>query len=329
MDMDAAVGEISQSLGFGQSTEELPVDDGAGFEEVSNEPELPSTPSDEPPVPTEAPVPAPAPVSSPRPDTWRAEALAEWDKLSPTVQQEILKREQDISKGLETYRTEANFAKEFRSVLAPYMEQIQASGVPATHLVANILNAQNTLVNGTLEQKAALLHRLAQNAGLSFENLVAPEAPHIDPEVKALQAKMDRIESTQQAEMNARLSAQRAELSRQVEAFFADPKNVYANEVADDMVALIRASGGQANLAEIYEKAVYANPVTRAKEIQRLAAETKAKEMEERKKHAEAARRASSANVKTRAKETSGAAGLGSMDDTMRETLAKIQARNS
>lgn len=67
--------------------------------------------------------------------------------------------------------------------------------------------------------------------------------------------------------------------------------------MADDIVALIKAGKP---LQEAYEKAVWANPVTRQKEIDRINKENVSKLREKAKQEAEAAKKATGSNVRTR-----------------------------
>lgn len=57
-----------------------------------------------------------------------------------------------------------------------------------------------------------------------------------------------------------------ARIEKEVEAFAADPAHPFFDELSDDIAAILKTG---ASLAEAYEKAVWANPVTRAKEILR------------------------------------------------------------
>jgi hypothetical protein len=59
---------------------------------------------------------------------------------------------------------------------------------------------------------------------------------------------------------------------KEIDAFAADPAHPYFDELANDITKLFEA-GLAKDLPEAYEKAVYANPTTRQKEIDRLTAE--------------------------------------------------------
>ena len=119
------------------------------------------------------------------------------------------------------------------------------------------------------------------------------------------------------------LNERKTQVAKEVEAFAAD--NPYFDEVADDIIPLLN-HGMQ--LKDAYERAIWANPVTRAKEMARVQTEAEAKLKEKAKKDAEVAKKASGVNVRNRDTGTAPTAPKGTMEDTMRDTLAKIRARS-
>jgi hypothetical protein len=80
-------------------------------------------------------------------------------------------------------------------------------------------------------------------------------------------------------------------------------------------------------LKDAYERAVYANPVTRQKEIARLQTEADTKLREKSKNEAEAARKAARTNVRSRDTRRTPTEPLGTMDETMKSTLSEIRSR--
>ncbi len=112
-----------------------------------------------------------------------------------------------------------------------------------------------------------------------------------------------------------------------MDAFASDPAHPYFGEVSEDMLVFLR-SGMKLDAA--YEKAVWGNPVTRAKEIARTAAEATTKAETERLEKVRKAREASGANLISSARPGRAATpqrGLDKMTDTLAETFKSIQAR--
>ena len=261
------------------------------------------------------------------PKTWRAEALAKWETLPAEVQREVLKREEDIFKGLESYKADAQIGRSLNQVLSPYMPMLQQAGVNPLQQVESLMQAHHGLATGTPEQKQRFFSELARayNVPLS-EGLGSEESPFTDPQVAALQKEIAALKSKTSAREQQEAATVRATLQKEIDSFAADPKNVYFDEVATDIAALLK-SGTASTLAEAYEKAIWLNPATRAKEQSRLTAETEAKAKAEAEAKAAAAKKATAANVRSSPKSASAAAPLGSIDDTLSAALNSIRSR--
>lgn len=262
------------------------------------------------------------------PRTWRKEAAAAWATLPPTVRAEIHKREQDIFRGLEEYRGAANFGRTFQQALAPYMPLLEQYRVDPVAQVSGLMRAHQTLVTGTPQQKQEFFAKLAQDYGVDLGQLSSGEPSFVDPAVQGLQQKLQTLESTVTAAEAARRADAIQAQTRQVETFAADPKNVYFKDVANDMVRLLETKVCS-TLEEAYQQAIWLNPAVRQREIDRQQTERAAAERKAAEERAAAARKAAGPNVRTTAKSGGGAAPTGSMDDTLKETLALIQSRSS
>jgi hypothetical protein len=228
--------------------------------------------------------------------------------------------------GLEQYRVEANIGRVLHKAVEPALEALQAAGMPPQKFVGNLVQAHMFLASDkvSLDQKQAFVTKMLSDYGIAAPGQSQDE-PFIDPEVKSLRETVQRLESRLNGADQQQAQAVRSKLEAEINTFAADPKNEHWEAVADDMAMLIKA--GNLTLQEAYEKAVWANPVTRAKEIakQEAAAVTKAQAAA-----AEAAAKAKGAKgtrVRTVGHQGSGTAATGSMDDTMKETLANIKKR--
>ncbi len=263
-----------------------------------------------------------APTGAPK--TWRKEALAAWETLPQVVKDEVAKREEDMFKGIETYKQGAQIGENFRQVIAPHMDHLQRAGVNPYEEINGLLEYGKIMRFGTQGERMQLLSSIAQEYGLDLLELAetAPAQPYVDPQVKALQDRINTLESTRQQDVSQREVQVRNEAQARIDAFAANPKNEHFQTLEPEMAIFIKANPSM-TLEEAYEKALWANPVTRVKEQQRQTAETLAKS----KAHAEAAKKATSANLKTNARPASATTPQGSMDDTMRETLANIHSR--
>lgn len=334
--MDAAVESLSAELDLGGADDNL--DDtgslaGGGTGEPAG-----GKPADTPAEdaagkgapPTETPPGDTPPAGSVAPRTWRAEAAAHWANLPPEVQQEIAKREEDIFKGIESYKADAHYGKTMQSVMAPYDSVMKQYNIDPVQQVAGLMNAHYTLALGTPEAKVNLLRTLINDYQIDVSSLTGQspdgQQPYIDPEVLALRKELAELKSTTSGLKNESLTRQREAVDQEVDKFFADPAHIYAKDLVNDMVQLLD-SDRATSVKDAYEQAMWLNPAVRAKEIARQQTEQAAAAAKAAEEKAAAAKKAIAANVRSSAKRGGAAAPVGSMDDTLAETLASIQSR--
>lgn len=245
--------------------------------------------------------------------------------------------------GLETYKADAGFAKTIKGIVAPIAPALQANNVRPEQFIGNMMNAHLAL-SGTqynADQKRDLAVQMLKQYGIdlapaasSAAGPAAAPGSEPTPEVKGLLDKIAQLESRiNGTETHVRTQQQavadehRNKLASEVKAFADDPANEYFDEVADDVVILIRGSGGKMPLKDAYERAVRANPVTWAKESAKLTQAAVEKARKDDAERAAAARNANKGRVRTSGHQGSGTAASTSMDDTMQATLAGIRKR--
>lgn len=329
-DVEGAADQIGEDL-FGASEAEddidLEVEAPSSEDQTVAEEDAPSgapnPPSDEPSDDSVEPLGEQGLDVSAAPKTWRKEAAAAWSTVPDVVKQEIAKREADIFKGIEQYRTNADIGTGFAQLVNPYLPMLNRDGINPFQHVHELLNAHYTLATGTPEQKVALLTNLAQQFGVPLDGLVpSDEESYVDPQIATLQARIHQLESVHQQAQMQTYEQRRSALESEIQAFAADPANPYFDELSPTMVQLIQ--GGVAkNLREAYDMAIWQVPGVREKELARQTAEKQRKAAE----HAENARKTTSANVRTTPKSVSGTAPVGSMNETIEQAYAEIKAR--
>ena len=328
-DMSAALDSMSEGLGFEADSG----DDGAGAG-TGDDVNLNITETDlaaaegKPAVTSATPPAATTPPAAEVPKTWRKEAGELWSQLPPTVQAEVLKREDDMFKGMETYKADAGFGRSIKTVLDPYLPILQQHNIDPAQQISGLMQAHHTLALGQPQEKLALFQRLAQDYGVDLSQLSGGGDVFVDPAVQALQSELHSVKSILTAQTRQAHEAKISEITSQINTFAADPKNSHFNDVSNDMIVLLK-SGAVKTLEEAYEKAVWTNPVTRAKELERQTAERDAKLRQDAQARTAAAKKAASVAIRPQARRASGTAPTGSMDDTLRETLAEISSRST
>jgi len=267
------------------------------------------------------------------PKSWKQDVATEWEKLPPSVQAEVLRREEDFHKGIEGYKAHATVGQAFVQAAQPFHQLLADQGHNPVHLSQQLLGAHAMLSLGSPEQKYAQVLEIARQYGVELNPVDPADAPYVDPQVLALQKELQAVKSQitqtergQEAFRRQQETEIRGKLSNEISAFAADPANAYFDEVANDIAVLIDR-GLAKDLKDAYQQAIYRNPVTRDKEIQRAAAEKAESVRKEAAAKADSARRATSTNIRTTAKPASATTGLGSIDETLAATLAEIQSR--
>lgn len=324
--LDAGVAEISESLGFGNSDAGDDHDDDTEQDAAAATDETEDTQSGATDASTDSDDAAAATATGRAvPKSWAKEQHERWAKIDPQTQEYIELREKQMLDGIEQYKGDAGYGRQMREVTEPYKAFITSQGVDAPKAVQYLLNAHYRLSTAQPQDKAQYFAHMAKSYGIDLASLPGQqEATQIDPAIKSVQDEIRSLKERDAQRENAALEEQRQKIASEVQTFSSDPKNVYFDECSEEIVALIQAGH---TLQSAYDKAVYANPVTRAKELARLQAETEKSLRAKSRTETEAARKAAGTNVRSRDTRKAPTEPKGSMEDTMRSTLRTIRER--
>lgn len=336
-DMEAAQADISSELfGQGDSEEGKTVEEsteGEGSEAtavVETSVEAPASPQTDAAPETEAETSQEVQeVGAPK--TWTKEALADWATIPPRAQQEILKREEDFLKGITQYKQAADMGVRYSQVAAPYSAQLAAHNIDPVQLFQSFAANHYLLSFGQPQQKLELAANLLNNYGIDLNQLNAfmgdqdTSAP--DPEILALRQEIGQLRSGLQQTNTAQLETVRTSIVAGIDEFASDPAHPYFEEVAGNIAQLIE-TGSVQSLEEAYNTAVYANPVTRQKEIDRLLNEKASTTAAQEKARKDKIASATAANVTAEAHNRNGTEPVGTIDETLQATYEAIAARD-
>jgi hypothetical protein len=261
------------------------------------------------------------------PSSYRGETHVDWGKVPESIRAEIFRREEDMHKGLSSYKQMADIGKLFDNEFRPYEALIRSAGVSAPELVRNWLNTEYQLKTGTPEQKANLFATYAKQYGIDMQSMVdaynvGPTAPaEPDPQVTELQKRVADMEAQRRKELEEAQTRERNEIEAEIEAFRKGHDKY--DQVKLDMAALL-SDGRAKTMQEAYDKACWADPTVRAELI--------AKQQEaERKQNAEKAAKAAQAsatNVQKRGTPPPKPV-VGTMDDTLRAKYREMTGTGS
>lgn len=336
IDVEATVADIAESLHLAEAPKaEEPAPAEPAATEPAAEPAAVATeggtaPSEEGAAKPEGEA-ATAPADDDKiPSTWRKEAKDAWAGLPQVVKDEVAKRESDIARHVSETNLAVKVAKGFEKITEPYMPLFQKYGVNPWNHVSTLLEAHHKLLFGAPEVKQGMFVQLAKDAGIDLAALAAgtPQAENpLLSHVRGLQARIAELERGVGNVTSTVQEARVAELSQTVMEFGNDPKHPFFWELADEVKALID-SGASTTLNDAYEIAVARNPQTRQKLIDQELAARRKTEDEANAQHVEKAKKAMGGMPKAAGKGRATSAPE-TVDDTLKKTLAKINARES
>lgn len=254
-------------------------------QEVSPEPEKAEVKPDA----EEKPKDEPKPVSSVKPpQSWKAGAKERWATLPPEVQEEVVRREREVTVAVQRNAEAAKFADQFQRTIAPYHAIIAAEGA-ANPLVAvqNMFQTATTLRLGTPVQKADLVARLIDIYGVDIQTLdnilSGQNAPEIKQQNEFDRRLAERLSPLEQklAQYEQMIGSQQEQVQNQaksaVEQFAETHEFVDDPDIANDMADLLEVAarrGRTLSMEDAYERAVQMHPTISKIVAQRKAAKT-------------------------------------------------------
>lgn len=188
-----------------------------------------------------------------------------WNDLPPEVREEIVKRDREVHQQFTRFDEERNFGKAIKTVVQPYEGLIRSLGAEPAQAIDYLLKGDAALRTGSPEQKRAMFMKLAQDYGVQIDGIADAPQPQLqgDPRVENLQQQMDRLLREQNDASNRARESEQAEIASSIETFAADPAHAYFEQVKPEMAVLLQ-NGLAGDMQEAYDKAVWANPDTRA-----------------------------------------------------------------
>ena len=277
------------------------------------------------------------------PSTWSAKGKASFSKLPKHIQDEIIKREADIGKGISMYKQAANYGRSIGEAIKPYEAMIRSENSDPIKTVQNLLNTAYRLRSGTPQQRGQLVMQIAQQYGADLsqyssanaENTEKQEIPELQQYLNPLQEKINNLEQVYASQQQATQQQTQQEAVTSIGSFQnqvdekGNIRNVHFDDVRNDMADLIENAerqGRQLSLEEAYETACWANPQIRNVKL----TQANKKRKEEAQKKSKQASKIAQTNLSTKPLAREGVATdvSGDIKDTLEETLASINNRH-
>jgi hypothetical protein len=268
------------------------------------------------------------------PESWPADVKERFQALPPEfrdVQEFVAQRDREQGDAIDRIGHEIHAVEErlmqsepLENVVQAYQDEFVRRGIHPAQAFHSLLNAQRMLDSNPLGGIVQLgrsygfdLLPILQQAGVQVQPL--QQAQQFDPNVAALQSELQQIKSKMTAQEQAELEAQNQRLDAAIAEFAKDKP--YFDEVRPDMAVLLRG-GAAKDIAEAYDKAIHANPSTRARVQQAARQADEAKRAAEQKAKADKARKSTAVNVK------SAPASRSNTQKTIDDTLNDVASRH-
>lgn len=225
--------------------------------------------------------PAPPPAWEALPKAWKKDLEAHWGQLPPEVREYVHQREQQATNGITQYkRGHDNWSatlKPFESVLKEYPD------VNVPEILTTLAQNHLRLVRGSPEERVQMARELLQGYGIDMQTLLGggaaptggqpsgqPGTPFTPEQLSWLKQSLGPVFQAANEGRTFAQSQRQEAATKEVDAFFSNAENEFVNDVADDILAIIKA-GQAANLPDAYQMAVLRNPEVKAKYLAKLA----------------------------------------------------------
>lgn len=204
------------------------------------------------------------------PASWKPSIREHWKGLPNDVKQEVLRREQDIQKGLQQASGYKKVAEEYLTTIKPFESVIRAQNATPSQAIGNLLQTATRLTLGTPTQKAQAIAEAIKEFSVDIETLdqvlAGEELPNtqndpllqeLDKRLQPMNDFMSQFQSAEKTQLQEIQDRANAELSQ-----FASEHEFY-NDVKEDMADLMELAGNRGRsitLEQAYDQACLMNP---------------------------------------------------------------------
>ena len=207
------------------------------------------------------------------PASWSPSNREQWGQLPKGVQEQVAKREREISKTLQDTAVARKAMSQFAKTIEPYRNSMTAAGIQdPISAVGSMLETDHALRHGSSVDKARTIASLMKNYGVDvreLDNVLGAEPVHnSQPDFdqrsyvdQQLAPYKNMVAQQHYAQQNAMHNSANNEVSNfsQDKEFFQDVRNDMAN-----IIEASASSGRNITLDEAYNAACYANPEIRS-----------------------------------------------------------------
>ena len=233
----------------------------------AKKPAAPPVPAGETPAP-EKPA-APSPQIAKAPQSWKPDAREDWSKLTPRVQQEVIRREGEVQRALQESSEARQGYQKFKESVAPFENMIRAEGGEVLPAVQGLLQTAHMLRTAPPQYRAQAIAKMVANFLPGREGLelldaalsgqAQPGQPQQQQPVMR-DPRIDQLLAEREQEQRAKAEAATATARQQVEEI---AKEEFFEDVRQDMADLIevaRRRGVALSVKDAYNRAIGLHP---------------------------------------------------------------------
>ena len=218
-----------------------------------------------------------------RPSTWKKEYVQIWDKMEAGEQiskEDFTKfaeyanqRESEYKKGVSTYKAEADRAKAYEQVVAPYAQDLQKRGIEPAQYIGNLARADQILTNAPMEQKVQIFQRLAQEYGIQLNG--DGQMQQFDPYTQQLMSQLNQVNQEVSSIKGRFAQEENQRLMNEIQKYQSDKEKYPHFDVVREEMAQLLELGKAQDLETAYKKAVRMNDDVWSLEQDRLLKDAK------------------------------------------------------
>ena len=218
-----------------------------------------------------------------RPSTWKKEYVQIWDKMEKGEQiskEDFTKfaeyanqRESEYKKGVSTYKAEADRARAYEEVVAPYVQDLQKRGIEPTQYIGNLAKADQILTYAPMEQKIQIFQRLAQEYGVQLNG--DGQMQQFDPYTQQLMNQLNMVNQEVSSIKGRFAQEENQRLMNEIQKYQSDTANYPHFDVVREEMAQLLELGKAQDLETAYKKAVRMNDDVWSLEQERLLKDAK------------------------------------------------------
>ena len=284
-DTEEPIGDTEEEAPEGG--DESTVDDDAGEPEKSakDKGDEPLPADAEEPRAEDAPEAAEASQESLKPPvSWKPAVREHWAKLPADVKTEVLRREQEIQRGLQQASSHRKVAEEYLNTVKPFQPLMQSMGASPSQAITTVMGTVSQLAQGTTSQKAEIIASIIKDYGVDIVALDTvlsgqelPDDPNtglmnqFEERLQPIYGFMEQMQGYQQTE-NQTITSKAAD---DLNSFAGDSGNEFFEDVRTVMADYLEVAANNhrvMTLKEAYDRACQDDPSIRKVLGQRAAA---------------------------------------------------------